>query len=411
MKKVILHCDLNNFYASVECLYNPKIRNHPVAVCGSKKDRHGIVLAKNYIAKKFKIRTGEATWEAQKKCPNLIVVPPNYSLYLNISNTVKNIYKYYTNQIEPFGIDESWLDVTGSIGLFGNGLDIAHEIIKRIKNELGITASVGVSYNKIFAKLGSDMKKPDAVTLISKENYKNIVWPLPICDLLYIGPSTWKKCVKIGIITIGDLANTPESFLSSKFGKWGTTLWNFANGFDLSEVATFDYDFPVKGIGNSITSPRDLLNDEDVKIFIFMLTEAVSKRLRSNNMNAKTVQLWIKDTKLKGFIRQGTLDNPVNSFSEISKKTLEIFENSWIWPNPIRAMGIRATNLSTADTYIQLSLFEDENIKNALLDSCIDNIQNRFGNEKIKRAIMLIDKKLKSTKFDANRIHPISFFR
>ena len=338
-------------------------------------------------------------------------MPPNYSLYLKISNDVRRIYEYYSNKIEPFGIDESWIDVSDSTKLFGNGLTIAHEIRNRIKTEIGLTASIGISYNKIFAKLGSDIKKPDAVTYISLDNYKETVWPLPICDLLYIGPRTWKKCAALGILTIGDLAKAPESFLSSKFGKWGTTLWHFANGLDSSTVAKSDYTFPIKGIGNSLTSPRDLLNDEDVKIFIFMLTEVVSKRLRSHNFKTKTIQLWIKDTNLKGLVRQITLDKAVYSFSEISKKALEIFKNVWIWPEPIRAMGIRATNLITADTYIQLSLLKDPNVKNELLDSCIDDIQNRFGNDKIKRAIMLKDKKLKSSQFGANKIHPLSFFR
>lgn len=223
MNREILHCDLNNFYASVECLYNPDIRNKAVAVCGSQQNRHGIVLAKNYIAKKFGIKTGEAIWQARKKCPTLTIVPPNYDLYLRFSKLVIGICRTYTDLIESFGIDENWLDVSQSTKLFGTGEKIAHEIKNRIKSELGVTASVGVSFNKVFAKLGSDMKKPDTVTVISQNCYKNLIWKLPVQKLLYVGRSTWRKLSKIGVITIGDLANASMVLLKQHLGKWGET--------------------------------------------------------------------------------------------------------------------------------------------------------------------------------------------
>lgn len=411
MQKVILHCDLNNFYASVECLYNPEIKDKPVAVCGSKDDRHGIVLAKNYIAKKYGIRTGEATWEAVKKCPDLTTVPPNYSLYLRVSNDIRNICNYYTDKIEPFGIDENWLDVTESTKLYGNGIFIANEIKERIKSEIGITASIGVSYNKIFSKLGSDLKKPDAITYISPENYKNIVWPLPICDLLYVGPQTWKKLARMGIITIGILANTPQSFLISKFGKWGQTLWNFANGFDETEVVKSDYVFSVKGIGNSLTSPYDLITYEDVKILIYILVESVATRLRLHNLKGRSIHVWIKDTNLKGIERQGTLKQPTYSFHTIAKKSMNILSAAWDFKAPIRALGVRVTNLITTDTNLQLSIFDTEEQKNTLLDSCIDKIRERYGKKSIQRALILKNKHLNSASFAANKVHPISFFK
>ncbi len=249
MERVILHSDLNSFYASVECLYNPEIRDKPVAVGGSVEHRHGIILTANPLAKKFYgLKVGEAIWQAKQKCPNLVVVPPNYSLYIRFSKEVREIYKNYTDLIESFGIDEAWLDVTESTKLFGTGEKIANEIRSRIRAELGITASIGVSYNKIFAKLGSDIKKPDATTVITQDNFMDVAWPLPVNDLLYVGRSTFKKLVNVGILTIGDLANSPLTFLKKLLGKWGEYLWTFANGYDSSPVVKLDHTGSIKGM-------------------------------------------------------------------------------------------------------------------------------------------------------------------
>lgn len=258
MERTILHCDCNNFYASIECLYNPSIRDLAVAVCGNVENRHGIVLAKNYIAKSAGVQTGEAIWQAKQKCPNLVVVPPSYDKYLRFSKMAREIYYEYTNQVDSFGLDECWLDVTGSTRLFGSGLDIANQIRNQVKEELGITISVGVSFNKIFAKLGCDMKKPDAVTIISKEKYKEVAWALPASDLLYVGRRTAKVLRSFGIQTIGDLAKTPPEFLHHKFGKNGLKLWNFANGYDQSPVRDIESIHLIKSVGNSTTTPHDL---------------------------------------------------------------------------------------------------------------------------------------------------------
>ena len=258
-QRVILHSDMNNFYAGVECHHRPEIRSKPVVVGGDEEARHGIVLAKNNIAKAAGIKTGEALWQAREKCDGLIVIPPNYPLYIRYSRLARQIYSDYTPQVESFGLDECWLDVSGD-----DGVHIANEIRARIKKELGVTASIGVSFNKIFAKLGSDIKKPDATTVISKENYKEVAWPLPVEELLYVGPKTKQKLNKYGINTIGELAKTPESFLHSLLGKVGNVLYSFANGLDESPVKYSDERSCIKSIGNSTTTPRDLVNDEDV---------------------------------------------------------------------------------------------------------------------------------------------------
>lgn len=413
MERIILHCDLNNFYASVECLYNPSIRNLPVAVCGSQDLRHGIVLAKNYIAKKYQIITGEAIWQAKQKCPNLVVIKPNYSLYLKFSKEAREIYSRYTNLIEAFGIDECWIDVSESTKLYGTGEEIAKEIKESIKDELGITASIGVSFNKIFAKLGSDLNKPDAVTVISKENYKNLVWRLPIGELLYVGRSTKRKLNNIGIMTIGDLATVSPVFLRKQLGKWGETLWLFANGMDESDVTIVDFQSIIKGIGNSMTTARDLVNDDDVKLTFYVLAESVAERLRKHNFMGKTVQIYIRDNELSSIERQAKLSNPSYISGELATRAMDIFKRNWDWHKPIRSLGIRTTDLVTADTYTQLSLLEDQNrrIKLETLEESIDDLRKRFGHYSIQRALFLKDKALNSNPIEDNTIHPVSFFR
>ncbi len=414
MNRVILHCDLNNFYASVECLYNPEIRDVPVAVCGSQDLRHGIVLAKNYHAKKNGIITGEAIWQARKKCHNLVVINPNYPLYLRVAREVREIYARYTNLIESFGIDECWIDVTESTKIYGSGLKIANEIRETIKDEMGITASIGVSFNKIFAKLGSDLKKPDAVTVINGENYKTLVWDLPVGELLYVGRSTKAKLNKVGIMKIGDLANCSPIFLRKLLGKWGEVLWTFANGMDDAEVTSLGYESIIKGIGNSMTTARDLLNNEDVKITFVVLSESVAERLRRHNFKAKTLQIYIRDNELASFERQAKLSECTNIAREIITKAMELFQANWFWEKPIRSLGVRATDLVTADGYMQISLFDESEIRRAKhqqVENCVDCIRERFGHYSIQRGILLKDKALNGNPVEDNTIHPVSFFK
>lgn len=408
-----MHCDLNNFYASVECLYNPAVRDCPVAVCGSQDLRHGIVLAKNYIAKKYGIITGEAIWQAKRKCPDLVVINPNYPLYLQFSKEAREIFLRYTNLVEAFGIDECWMDISESTRLYGSGEKIAKEIKETIKSELGITASIGVSYNKIFAKLGSDFKKPDAITVISEENYKELLWKLPVKELLYVGSSTRRKLNKVGIMKIGDLAGTPPSFLRNYLGKWGETLWIFANGMDDTEVTIIDFESTIKGIGNSMTTARDLVNNEDVKLTLCVLSESVAQRLRKHNFKGTTIQIYIRDNELASIERQAKLKFPSYISSEIANKSMEIFNNNWNWNKPIRSLGVRATGLVEADTYNQLSIFEAQNkrVKLEALEQSIDALRERFGHYCVQKALLLKDNSLNTNPAEDNIIHPVSFFQ
>lgn len=411
MDRSILHCDLNNFYASVECLYNPDLRGKPVAVCGSQSTRHGIVLAKNYHAKKYGVATGEVIWQAKRKCPSLVVVSPNYSLYLKFSGYAMDIYKRYTDLIEPFGIDECWLDVSGSTRLFGSGDVIGERIKGEIKKELGITGSVGVSYNKVFAKMGSDLKKPDGLTLITRDNFKDVLWPLPVRELFYVGKSTEKKLKRLGIYTIGNLAQSPLSMLTGRLGKWGETLWIFANGYEDMAVAPFNNEPVIKGIGNSLTTPKDLVTDEDVKILLCVLSESVGFRLRSNNLKGKTLQIGIRDSELEYITRQAPLSDYTYISGEIFKSAFDLFKRSWGWDRSIRLLGLRITDLACADTHIQLSFFfEDQVLKKQLLEQSMDKIRARFGYYSVQRALLLTDGDLNRNPQSENVVFPLAYF-
>ena len=275
-ERCILHSDLNNFYASVECLRRPELKDKPIAVCGSFEDRHGVVLAKNMPAKAMGVKTGEVFWQARKKCPELVSVPADFPAYVAVSRRVREIYARYTDRIEPFGIDECWLDVTESGFLFGSGREIADRIREEVKREIGVTVSVGVSWNKIFAKLASDMKKPDAVTEITRRNFRETAWRLPVSDLLYVGKATAKKLSYMGISTIGDLARADEDALTRELGKWGKVLQIYACGDDDSPVAAEDSRREIKSVGNSLTSYRDLTTEEDVRMLLLMLSESAA---------------------------------------------------------------------------------------------------------------------------------------
>jgi DNA polymerase-4 len=413
MQRVILHSDMNNFYASVECLYNPSLRDKPVAVGGDPEQRHGIVLAKNYIAKRYGVKTGEALWEARQKCPDIIFVPPHFDRYLRFSKMAKEIYSEYTDKIEPFGLDESWLDVTGSQNLFGSGKAIADEIRNRIKTELGVTVSIGVSYNKIFAKLGSDMKKPDATTEISPENFCEKVWPLPVGELLYVGPATLKKLRHYGIYTIGDLARCDTKYLEYWFGKNGIMLWQFANGLDTSPVSNICAKSLIKSVGNSTTTPKDLVCDDDVKITLYLLSESVAARLREYKLICQTVQIYVRDSKLFSFERQTKLIEPVCVSQEIAETAFRLFKESVKGPYAIRSIGVRACDL-LMDHNRQMSLLPESMRlqKQEELETAVDSIRRRFGHFSIQRGLMLSDKSLSNLNpKDDHVIHPVAFMR
>ena len=410
----ILHVDMNNFYASVECLYRPEIRYLPVAVAGDPLNRHGIILAKNMIAKQLGVKTGEAIWEAKQKAPKLVTVPPDFAKYLKFSRLARDILYDYTDQIEAFGLDENWADVTGSLSLFGNAHDIAELIRKRVKDELGITVSIGVSFNKIFAKLGSDYKKPDAITDITPENFRSLVWALPASDLLYVGKATSRKLTSIGITTIGGIAKCPKDVLCRKLGKWGEVLWLFANGLDTAPVRLLGQEAAVKSVGNGITCPRDLTADEDVQLVFTVLAESVAARLRDYNLKCTGVEIQIRDKNLYYMTRQQKISRPTFLSSDIIAAAMQLFRANYRWFYPVRAVALRGINLVTADTLIELSLFEDEsrNLAAENLARTIDGLRKRFGHDSILRASSLLDRNL--TGFNPKEdhtIHPVSYFR
>ena len=409
MARVILHCDMNSFFASVELLSRPELRDAPVAVCGDPASRHGVILAKNEAAKKFGIVTAETIWQARKKCPELVLLPPHHHLYREYSRKVNAIYDQYTDLVEPFSVDESWLDVTDSCSLKGDGMTIAAEISRRIKFELGITVSIGVSWNKIFAKLGSDYKKPDAITEISKQNYRHIVWPLPAEDLLFVGPATKRKLRDYGIRTIGHLAEADPGILSRRLGKMAYILHAFANGEDQTPVSRENTSAPIKSIGNSTTTPRDLVNESDVAIVVYLLAESVAARLRDNHFKGDVVEISVRDKDLYSFTRQHKISMPTNITSEIAAVAMKLFRESYKWEKPIRSMGVRVSDLVLEDCPIQLDLFisQEQREKQHRVDVAVDTIRRRFGFYAIQRGLMYTDRKLAALNAkEDNVVHP-----
>lgn len=337
MNRTILHSDCNCFYASVELLHDPELRGKPVAVGGDPEARHGIVLTADYTAKRYGVKTGMALWQAKQVCPDITFLPPRMDLYLRFSRMAQEIYADYTDKREPYGIDESWLDVTDSATLKGDGFHIAQEISSRMKKELGITVSVGVSFNKIFAKLGSDYKKPDAITTMYEDEFQRKAWCLPVSDLLYVGNATNKKLYSMGIRTIGDLAKSDETLLVRKLGKMGSILWAFANGYDESPVKLENTSAPVKSVGNSTTTPRDMETDEDVKIVLYILAESVAARLRENGFRCRTVEISVRDKELFHMWLLRELLNNCIAHSEYTlggRIYLNEFEDKIILTNP-----------------------------------------------------------------------------
>ena len=387
--RVILHCDLNCFFASVELLSYPALRDVPVAVCGDPESRHGIVLAKNEAAKQLGVKTAETIWQARQKAPHLITLPPHHSLYQEYSRKVNAIYGQYTDLVEPFGIDESWLDITGSMHLFGgDGKAIADQLRDRLRQELGLTISVGVSFNKIFAKLGSDYKKPDATTVISRDNWKDIVWPLPVGDLLGVGHSTRKLLHQYGVETIGQLAEFPRQNLETLLGKHGAQLHDYANGLENSPVRPQHEAEPVKSVGNGTTFPRNLTRWEEVRSGLAVLSDSVAGRLRRYGMYCGGVALTIRNAQFRQFSRQMRLDSPTHLQKDIYRAALALAQQSWHAPDPIRALTITALYLTeNADSFEQMDLLNREapkqNEKQEKLERAMDAIRGKYGKSAI----------------------------
>lgn len=393
----ILHCDMNNFYASVECLHNPELRGKPVAVCGSVEERRGIVLAKNYCAKGYGVKTGEAVWQAKQKCRDLIIQPPHYDLYMKYSRLARAIYDRYTDQIESMGADECWLDITGSLCYLNKTpYETAYEIKETIKEELGLTVSIGVSFNKIFAKLGSDMKKPDAITVIEEETFRETIWCLPVSDMLGVGHATQKKLSEMAVRTIGDLAKIPSEFLTSKFGVTGNMLWMFANGRDTAPVADSGFSIPVKSVGHGSNALTDLINSDEVWPFMLSLTQDIGHRLRVCEKFAVGVAVYARDNKLFGKEYQKKFTVPTQSPFVLASEAFSLFERKHTWSNPLRSVAVRAIYLTDDGKPCQLSIFDDNERteKRERLDATVDLLRNRFGRDILNPAVLYCNNKL-----------------
>lgn len=409
--RVILHVDQNSFYASVEMLRRPALREVPCAVAGDPVNRHGIILAKNQLAKKAGVKTAETIWAAKQKCPDLILIPPDYARYIHYSRLARKLYGEYTDCVESFGIDECWLDLTGCP--CDDGIAVAEELRRRVKEELGLTVSVGVSWNKIYAKLGSDLKKPDAVTVITRDNYMDVVYTLPVEELLYVGPATARKLRRIGVRTVGDLAALGPAYLRSVFGVVGVSLYTFAAGLDETPVTKTEQEIPIKSVGNSLTTHHDLYTEQEIKAVTYMLSESVTSRLRDAGMAARTVQISMRDYQLCNFERQTSLPLPTQLCSEIAPAATQLILDHFERGQKIRSLGVRACNLIPISQLRQQSYLPHEKKREALrrLEETIDDLRGRYGGLCVRRGISLVDRAL--TEHDIKRenvIHPIGFF-
>lgn len=386
MDRVILHCDMNNFYASVELLSRPELADVPVAVCGDPEGRHGIILAKNQLAKACGVVTAETVWQAKKKCPDLHFVKPHHDKYKEYSEKINRIYLQYTDMVEPFSIDESWLDVTASRRLFGTGREIADTIRQRVKSELGLTLSVGVSYNKIFAKMGSEYKKPDATTEITRNNFVDLLWGKPVGEMFFVGWATAEKLTKLNIRTIGDLAKANPKALEALLGKQGPLLHSYANGLDDSPVCLYNQREKIKSVGNGITFRRNLTGMDDILTALTGLSDTVASRLRKYQMKCYGVKVDIKDPNFKTISRQKQLSAPTNLAGELKKAALEIIQSAWRLSDPIRLLTLTAINLTDETADEQISLFDaagGDREKGESIERAMDEIRRKFGDSSI----------------------------
>lgn len=403
--RAILHCDLNNFFASVECLEN-NITDKYVAVSGNPDARHGIILAKNTAAKEMGVKTGEAIWEARQKCPELVCVPPHYHSYAHYSNVVRRIYCRYTDLVESFGLDECWLDVTHS-KIFGTPYEIAEKLRKEVKQETGLTISVGVSFNKVFAKLGSDMKKPDAVTVISHDNYKQLVWPLKVSEMIFIGKHTEAKLNKMGIFTLGELANADSKLLERTFGINGIKMQNCALGLDDEPVHQEHTERTIKSVGHGTTTLRDMTTRKDIEQVVTFLCEMVATRLRRYGMQGKVVHVNIRHNDLTHLSKQTTI--PLTFVAkDIANTAMKLIDQLWTEGRslPLRSLSVSLGNLQAVGCAVQQSLFDDQQERKERLEISLDQIRKKFGFGAITKANLLNNDLLSDKFFDEEDLIP-----
>ncbi len=408
MEREILHVDCNKFYASVECCLHPELRQQPVAVGGDEASRHGIVLTKNEIAAGYGLVTGEPLWSARQKCPNLVVVPPHFPTYTRFSGMVRKILADFSPVIEPFGLDEAWVDVTDRTA---DATATAHAIRRRVKKELGITVSVGVSFNKTFAKLGSDYKKPDAVTVFSRQNYRQLVWPLPVGELLYVGSATRRKLQERYLYTIGDVAKADPALLQALLGKWGPVLHAMANGRESQPVLPVDLRNPVQSVSNGMTTPRDLQDERDVQRVVMALAESVGRRLREQHLAGRTLELQLRENTLVNHNYRVTLDHYVQATADIAAEAFALFRQKHRWTRPLRSVTIGVSSLEADSVPYQPDLLGGESRqRRERLDAAVDSLRQRFGDSCVRRAILLEDPSLTGTSlYEAHTVHPTGF--
>ena len=386
MERIILHSDINACYVSIELLDRPDLRGRPVAVGGDVESRHGIILAKSEEAKRCGIKTGMVLWQARQLCPELTVLRPHYEKYERYSQAARAIYSTFTDRQEPFGLDESWLDITGCHA-WKDGYLAAQDIRRRMRRELGLTVSVGVSWNKPFAKLGSDYRKPDAVTVFDRDNFRDVVWPLPVSDLLFVGPASTRALGAMGIYTIGQLAQTDPEILRRRLGKSGLTLYRYANGWDDSPVRRFDCLPPPKSMGASTTPPRDLLCEADVRPVLLALAEETGGRLREGRYKTALIEVSARDAAtLQWTSHQAALTRPTDITRELYQRALALFRQLHAWPQPLRGVGLRAAALHPADEPEQTDMFTDYARLDGQrrIDAAVDAIRARYGQKAIR---------------------------
>lgn len=384
--RLILHCDLNNFYASVECAEHPEWKDVPLAVAGNPEKRHGVILAKNELAKKKGIKTGDTIWQAKQKEPALVCVPPHFSEYMRFSKQVFEIYTRFTSQVEPFGPDECWLDVSASTRLFGNGKQIADTIRETVKKETGLTCSAGVSFNKVFAKMASDLKKPDATTVIMRTSFRKILWALPVSDMLMVGKRTAEKLNKLNIYTVGDLANADRALLKSHFGIVGEKLHDYANGLDNEPVREYVQKREEKSVGHGMTATRDLTTYADAEALITFLSDKVAHRMRKQNVRGSGVCLGLRSFALKHVTRQKTLSRATCASADIRAAAISLLHENWNEDPPLRTITVSVYDLSRLDA-VQMGMFDDSSAAKAEnLEKAIDDIRRKYGDAAIYRA-------------------------
>ncbi len=409
----ILHIDINHCFAQIIEMMYPSLKEIPMAVGGSEESRNGIILARNLKAKEYGVKTAETLREAKDKCPDLVIVPPKYEYFMYYSERVKDIYREYSDKVESFGIDEAWIDLSNSEKLFGDAEKIGREIQKRVLEEIGLTVSCGLSFNKIFAKLGSDMIKPSGFVVINEDNYQEVVWPLAASDLLYVGKATTKILASMNIHTIGDIANANKEYIMKKLGKNGEMIYFFANAYEVSDVMINGYKEDPKSVGNSITTVNDINNFQEAKIVFQVLVESVASRLRDNNLKGDVIKITLRDKDLKVSSHQMKINKKTYLAFEIMEVVIHLLRSNYYYHLPLRSVGVSVSNLSSANDYYQFDLFTDESemIKRENIELCIDEIRNKFGFDKIQRLSLSTNKEL--TDFNPKKDHvifPASWF-